>query len=152
MGIFSRRRGGRGGGFMPTMPPILSGLTGFGPPPPTIAPLSGVTSFGPPPVTFGAPLGGLGGPYSFAENVDAFDGAAITSEGAPKPPTASIHRGHPARDVLPSATGRPSGIQLHDGTDNARAQYTTFEAGNTRPESSSGRGPSAPQFFNDSTV
>lgn len=85
---------------------------------------------------------------SFAEGVDAFDGTAITKESAPQSPTASIPRGTAPTTSLPSAVGYPAGIQLHDGTDNARSRYQTFEASNSRAESSFGREPSVPQHFN----
>ena len=68
---------------------------------------------------------------SFAENVDAFDGAALGE----RPPTMSIPRGHPTPDRLPSAVGRPA-IQAADGTDNIGANYACFETRETRRTSS----------------
>ena len=68
---------------------------------------------------------------SFAENVDAFNGAALGE----RPPTMSIPRGHPTPDRLPSAVGRPA-IQTADGLDNARANYACFETRETRPTAS----------------
>lgn len=87
---------------------------------------------------------------SFAKNVDAFDGTATTSESAPKPTHVSIPRGNPTPDTLPRAVGSP--VRGATGTDNIRANYATFEAGSTRPASSTGRGPAAPQHFDDASV
>lgn len=53
---------------------------------------------------------------------------------------------------LTSATGVPSLAQRAPGTDNLRADQRTLQAGDSRPTSSSGRGPSAPQSFADDRV
>lgn len=89
---------------------------------------------------------------SFAQNVDAFDGRALTAEGSPKPPSASIPRGNPTPDTLPRAVGNPSGVQRVESVAGNRDNYQTFAAGSTRSTASSGRGPSAPQSFNDASV
>lgn len=77
---------------------------------------------------------------SFAENTEGFDGRALTSESAPKPPRVSIPRGNPARDVLPSATGTPKLARKSDGLENLGTESRTVQAGDSRPQSSSGRG------------
>lgn len=90
---------------------------------------------------------------SFAQNTDAFDGAALTTEGSPKPPHVSIPRGQPTPDALPSATGTPALAQRAPGTDNLRADYKCFEAGDARSTSGGkSRKPAGVQSFDDSAV
>ena len=95
----------------------------------------------------GAPMPAEGH-KSFAKYVDAFDGAALGEI----PPSASIPRGNPTPDSLPSAKGRPSLAQTADGTANLGTTAVTKQAGDSRAVSSSGRGPSAPQSFTDDRV
>lgn len=85
----------------------------------------------------GAPVGTH---KSFAENTEGFDGRALTSESAPKPPRVSIPRGNPARDAIPSAKGMPGAVRKTDDTENLGTETRTFQAGDSRAQSSSGRG------------
>ena len=62
------------------------------------------------------------GHKSVAENVDAYDGAALGET----PPRVSVPRGHPARDVLPRAVGVPAGVRQADGTDSPRVTVATL--------------------------
>lgn len=77
---------------------------------------------------------------SFARDTEGFDGRALTSESSPKPPRAAIPRGNPTPDALPSATGTPALARKSDGLENLGAATQTFQAGNTRATSSTGRG------------
>ena len=94
----------------------------------------------------GAPMPSAGH-KSFAENTQGFDGAALGE----RPPTMSIPRGNPARDSIPSATGRPALAQQTDGTDSPRVTTQTKQA-ETRSVPAGKRGPTLPQSFNDGTV
>lgn len=90
---------------------------------------------------------------SFARDTEGFDGAACTSESSPKPPRMSIPRGNPTPDRLPSATGRPALARTSDGLEAQRTTTRTIQAGDSRPESSSGRGTrAAVSSFEDSRV
>lgn len=82
----------------------------------------------------------MGGHKSFAENTEGFDGRALTTESAPKPPRVSIPRGNPARDAIPSAKGMPGGVRKSDGLENLGTATVTKQAGDSRAQSSSGRG------------
>lgn len=84
-----------------------------------------------------------GGHKSFAENTEGFDGASLSD----RPPRVDIPRGNPARDAIPSATGTPALALRADGTENLGTTTVTKQVGETRAESSSGRGPSTPQHF-----
>ena len=94
----------------------------------------------------GAPMPSAGH-KSFAENTQGFDGAALGE----RPPTMTIPRGNPARDSIPSATGRPALAQTADGTANLGATTVTKQA-ETRSVPAGSRGPTAPQHFNDAGV
>ena len=72
------------------------------------------------------------GHKSFAENVEAFDGAALGE----RPPRVTVPLGHPARDRLPAAVGHPAGVQTANGVDNLRANSRTLQAGDSRAQSS----------------
>ena len=89
------------------------------------------------------------GHKSFAENVEAFDGAALGE----RPPRVAVPLGHPARDRLSSAVGRPAGVQTANGVDNLRANSRTLQAGDSRAQSS-GLKPTraAVARFNDGSV
>lgn len=95
----------------------------------------------------GAPMPSAGH-KSFAKNTEGFDGAALGE----RPPRVEIPRGDPTPDALPTAHGRPALVQQASGLDNLRTTTTTKQAGDSRPTSSSGRGPGLPQHFNDSAV
>lgn len=91
--------------------------------------------------------------HSFARDTEGFDGRALTTEGSPKPPRVSIPRGNPAPDVLPSATGTPALAQRASGLDPLRTDVVTKQAGDSRPQASSGRGTKAAvSRFNDRSV
>jgi hypothetical protein len=90
---------------------------------------------------------------SFAEGTEGFDGRALTSESAPKPPRVSIPLGHPARDVLPRAIGTPALARRSDGRENLGTETVTKQADDSRAQSSSGRGTrAAVSRFNDRSV
>ena len=76
---------------------------------------------------------------SFARDTEGFDGRTITGDTG-RPGRVSIPRGNPSADALPSATGRPALAHKTDGTENIGATATTKQAGDSRAQSSSGRG------------
>lgn len=90
---------------------------------------------------------------SFARDTEGFDGRALTSESAPRPPRVSIPRGNPTPDALPRAVGQPSLARKSDGRENLGAATVTKQAGDSRAQSSSGRGTrAAVSRFNDRSV
>ena len=81
--------------------------------------------------------------------VESFNDRAITN-GAPA--RAGSRGATPAPEVpLKSATGTPALAQRTDGTANIGADVRVIEAGDSRPQASSGREPSPPQKFGDGT-
>ena len=83
-------------------------------------------------------------------NVDSFNGASPSAT----PVGASVAKGAAApRPAAPSAKGKPALAQSADGTANLRVNYQCFEGGDSRAQSSSGRGTrAAVDRFNDSGV
>lgn len=61
---------------------------------------------------------------------ESFDGRAITTESSPKPPR--VGGENAVTNETPSASGVKGG-----GLDNIRANHETYEAGSTRPATSS---------------
>jgi hypothetical protein len=81
-----------------------------------------------------------------ASNVDSFDGASPQ----PLPVRTSVPKGANATaDAAPSATGAPPLAKFNAA---AATGAVTLQALDTRPTSSSGKGPSAPQHFKDGVV
>lgn len=86
----------------------------------------------------------------FAADTQGFDGRALGD----RPPRVDVPTGAtPAADSGPSAVGRPALAQTADGTASPRTPVRTLQAGDSRPQSSSGKRTRANvDSFNDSTV
>lgn len=99
---------------------------------------------------FGAIAGGAKvGHRSPAENVEAFDESALGET----PPRRTLETGHPTRDSLPSATGRPAGVRTAEGTEPlADAPVTKQSAPRAQAGNGSKRWPAGVTSYTDDRV